>query len=393
MALVSELALALHRCGAPAHHLEEAVTELLAIYDADGAVAASPTALWLQVGDRTRVLRLSPREVDLSRLGTLSALARWRAELAARPVSARRASRGLDAVMRAPAPWSARAQRWAFVVASATGGALIGGTLTDAVAGGAGGELVRRALGLLAARPQWAPLSDGLVALLAGLFGGLCALLGASPQAVSLAAVIILLPGLSLTVSTAEIAAGQWVAGGTRLLGVLSCLLQLAAGLAVGLHLTGGAAALAPFAGAVALPPTLQVALLMVAPLSFAVLCGCAWRESLAVVLLGTLGFLAASAVGGLAGTAAGAALIGLGASASERVGGGPALVVLVPAVLLLVPGSVGVRGMDLLLAGAVVEGLGVALQALGTASVIAAAALATSALLRGSYSPSIQAR
>jgi len=395
VALVSELAVELHRCGAPAHHLEAAVAELLAVYGAPGAVAASPTALWLQIGARTQVLRLSPGDVDLSRLGRLSALARWRAEVAARGLSARRARRKLRRVIRAPGLWSERTQGWAFLLASATAGALIGGTLTDAVASGVGGFVVRQALGVLAARPQWAPLGDGLVALTAGLFGGLCALLGASPQAVSLSTVIILLPGLSLTVSVTEIAAGQWVAGGTRLLGVFSCLLQLAAGLAAGLHLTSGVlAAAGPLVQPVALSAGLGVAALIVAPLSFAVLCGCSRRESLAVVLLGTLGFLVASAVGGLAGTAAGAALIGLGAGASERSGVGLALVVLVPAVLLLVPGCVGVRGMDLLLGGAVVEGLAVALQALGTASVIAAAALAAGALLQPApYSPSIHAR
>lgn len=366
---------------------------LLATYGATGAVAASPTALWLQVGERARVLRLLPGEVSLSRLGLLAEVSQWQAEVAARRLTAGEALVSLRRVLASPGTWSERAQWLAFLVASAAGGALIGGTLTDAVAGGVGGAVVFQALGALGARPQWAPLSDGLVALLAGLFGGICVLFGASAQAVSLAAVLILLPGLSLTVSVTEIAAGQWSAGGTRLLGVGASLLQLAVGLAVGLRLMDGAVGeLVPFVEAVALPAGLGAAALMAAPASFAVLCGCSWRASLAVVLLGTLGFLVAGAVGGSAGTALGAALIGLGAGGVERSGGGPALVVMVPAVLLLVPGAVGLRGVDLLIDGAVVEGLAVALQALGTASVIAAAALAAGAVVGPDAGPEVSA-
>ncbi len=389
--LVAELAAELHRCGAPAHRLELAVEGLLAAYGAQGAVVASPTALWLQVGEVARVLRLRPGEVEFSRLGRLTDLRAWQARVAAERPPIARARSSLRAIREAPSLWSPAARAVAFVAACATAGALIGGTWNDALAAAVGGEAVRRLLAAVGRRPGWAPLGDGLAALAAGALGGLSAAAGAAPAAASLGAVIVLLPGLSLTVAATEVAIGQWSSGGARLLGVGACLLQLAAGLAGGLALTAGVPALLPVA---ALPGWAAAAAPIVAPATFAALAGLRPRESLAVIWLGALGYLVAGALDGLAGTAAGALVVGFGASALERAQGMPALVLLVPGILLLVPGSVGLRGVDLLLEGAVVEGLGVALQALGTAATLAAAVLAAGALADGGRpTPGLQDR
>lgn len=374
--LVAAFAAAMHRCGAPSHVIERHVDSLLEAYGAEGTSVASPTAVWLQVGERTRVLRLEPGLVDLARLAELF---RWHDALVADPPAPDAARSSLDAVLAAPPRWTPLARHVAFVTGSALAGALFGGTVADAVGGLVGGSVVLA--GLLRLGPDWGPLRPLVLGAAAGAVGSLAALAGAGPLSVALASVLVLLPGLGLTLALAELAEGQLTSGSARLLGAVSTAVQLAVGLGIGASLGG---LLPEGVPSVALSPWVLALVPAVAPVTFAVLLEVRPRDLPAVVGVSAAAFALATGVGGALGAGIAGLAVGLAANALARVRRIPALVTSLPGVLLLVPGSVGVRGVGQLLQEDLLGGAQTALDAIGVAGALAVGLLASHAVLPG---------
>jgi uncharacterized membrane protein YjjB (DUF3815 family) len=379
LARIARFAAALHGAGAPAHIIEALVSELFAAERLEGTVVASPTAIWLAVDDRARVLRLEPGDLHLDRLAALYA---WHAR-ATRDPTAADLEPALDGLTAPPtSPWSARAQHLAFAGVAGIAGWLIGGSPIDLVAGTVGGLYLQPALAALSA-PSWRPIAMVVVGLLGGLFGGFAGLAGAHPAAVALATVIVVVPGLGMTVALAEVAAGHWSAGGARLLGALASAGQLAAGLAMG----AAATAVLPQAEfGWALAGASIAAPLFGAPL-FAVLLHARPSQIPATMGVSALGFAIAAAIPGPMGAGLAALAVGLAANLLTRTVGVPSLATSVPGILLLVPGSVGVRGFGQLVAGDL-AGTQTAVDALFAAGALALGLLAAHALLPARPSP-----
>ncbi len=372
IARIARFAAVLHGSGAPSHVIEALVADLIDVEGLEGAVVAAPTAVWLELGDRTRVLRLNPGDVHLDRLTSLYA---WHERAVATP-DAPDLDATLERIATQPSPWTERAQHLAFAAVGGTAGWLIGGTAMDLLAGTIGGFYVTHALAALSA-PAWRPLAMLAVGALGGLLGGFAGLIGAHPAAVALASLIVVVPGLSMTISLAEVAAGHWSSGGARLLGALAASGQLAAGLAVGAALTAPLPLADPapilWGGTVVVP--------LVGPAVFAVLLHARPAQIPAVMGVAALGFAIAASVTGPLGAGLAALAVGLAANTLTRTRNVPALATSVPGILLLVPGSVGVRGLGQLVAGDL-SGTQTAIDALFAAGALALGLLAAHALL-----------
>jgi uncharacterized membrane protein YjjP (DUF1212 family) len=162
-------------------------------------------------------------------------------------------------------------------------------------------------------------------------------------------ALVTLLPGTALTIGSMELAAGEMIAGTSRLVYGLNVLLLLAFGMLVGNHLIGAApreaagthlGAWAPWAGVVLVG--LGFFLHFSAP-----------ARSLPWLLLVLFPVWGAQATGtALAGGLAGAFLGGLAVTpaayfAQSRRGGPPAQVTFLPSFWMLVPGALGLTGVS----------------------------------------------
>ncbi|MEZ4321505.1 MAG: threonine/serine exporter family protein [Myxococcota bacterium] len=371
--MIATFAASLHRSGAPAHVVESLVLDLLEAYGCAGSVVASPTAIWLEVGDRTRVLRLQPGESDLERLTELYA---WHERVCTSADARRTARDDLARILDRPARWSLRSEGIAFVIATSSAGWLLGGSAADLVGGAVGGLLVWATLGVAA--PAWRPLLMVVVGVLGGIVGALAGLVGASPASVALASIIVVVPGLGMTIAVAEVAEGHWSSGSARLLGAFGSAAQLAAGLVVGAALTSG---LVPAPHAASLPGAF-VAVPLLAPLAFAVLLRARPDQIPVVTLVSALGFAVSSHLGGPAGAGVAALGVGLVANLLARVRGTPALATSVPGILLLVPGSVGVRSIGQLLDNDALAGTQTAADALAAAGALALGLITAHALL-----------
>ncbi|MEN0064005.1 MAG: threonine/serine exporter family protein, partial [Myxococcota bacterium] len=178
---------------------------------------------------------------------------------------------------------------------------------------------------------------------------------------VTLAAVIVLLPGLSLTTSIVELATRNLVSGTARLAGAMVVFVGMAVGAALG-STVGDAL---PTLGTPVAMPIPEVARWAILPL-VGVMLGVLLRARLRDMGWCAIAPGLAMAFGGLGnlvlGEVLGAGLAGFGlavfSNAVSRVRHRPASTVLVPGILLLVPGSAGLRAILALVDHDVVRGV-----------------------------------
>ncbi len=367
-AFVLALVQALHRHGLPGYRIEDALTRVGRRLGLELQVFTVPTGLTLGLGplesQRVRLIRVQPGSIYLARIGELAELiedvVEGRLTLAA-------ASARLAEIERRPpihGPWTTTA---AFALASAASAVFFGAPLAQVALSGAIGALV----GLLeieaGRHDRLARLFEVLAAAGAALVAGLVSALPLALERdlVTLAAIIILLPGYTLTVAMNELAAGHYSSGTARLGGVLATLFLLGCGAAIGTAVADSLLELLPHAHAGAPTPLPWFALwtaLLLAPLAYKVLFQARHRDTPWIVAAAVLAFLGARAgalwLGPLLGAGCGAFVLGLASNTLARVRLRPATITAVPGLLVLVPGSIGFRGVASFLAQDTLSGL-----------------------------------
>ena len=256
--------------------------------------------------------------------------------------------------------------------------------------GGAGDIVVATGLGILIGLLGVAAgrlrLQHGLFELIASALVSAAALLaasfglGVSPAVSTLAGLIIVIPGFSLTIAMAELAARHLVSGTARLAGAFTVFLAITFGVAVGRQMVKALVGLPPPGAVVALPEWTLWAAVLVTPIAVTVLLQGRARDMPWITLASIAGFFGGQAGAALLGPALGGCIgaltVGLSAHAYERFLRRPALVPLVPGVLLLVPGSTGFRSLALLVDQQVVIGIDAAFATLLTAASLVAGLL-----------------
>ena len=387
IAFLLKLGRALQAYGTPAHRFEEAMEAVARRMGLDGQFFGMPTGFFASLGagasGRTFVQRVPPQDVDLARLDDTYAVTD---ALLRGKVDAEEASRRLDGITARQPRFGGVMEIAAFALVSACFGVLLGGGWADMGAAALLGAVLG-ALHRLTLRMQTlARLFLVVGALVAGLLAQVLAWRsgGFSPQLATLAGLIMLLPGLSLTIALNELATGNLVSGTARFAGALVVLLQLAFGVALGQKL---GAFLPPAMGIHgAAPVWLPWLCLLFAPIAITVLLKGRMRD------LGWLWAIGLAAYGGAlvgsrlfgpeTGLGLGALIAGLGSNAFSRLRLRPSLVVLLPSLFLLAPGSVGLRSFAFMAQNDVASGMDAAFHtaflafALVTGLLIANAAL-----------------
>lgn len=367
-------AAALQSAGEATARVEREVTRVLAARGIDATVMATPTALWVDVGGSARVVRTypGPPRLDLHQtlreIGTLVSEGR---------LSPEEATARIEQLPNKPGPYPKGIEQIAFSIAGASAAVLLGGGLADLVAAIVLSAIASALLALLSGLSGLSPLREPLVALIVALLAAPLSLAGASPSLVALASVIVLAPGLQLTLGMAEAASGHWTSGSARLTAAAVSASLLAAALSLPSALLESPPALLP---AVALHPHAAAAAIVAGSLAVAILCRTPPRELLFAVGVALLSSAVARALPGPGGAALGAALAaGIAGVASRFFPLSPSLSL--PALLLLVPGSIGVRSAAMLLGDDLIPGLQTAILAAITACALAVGLLVGHAL------------
>lgn len=354
----------------------------------EAEVFTTPTSIIMSFGDpselRTRMMRVEGGELDMGKLADVDALAD--AVIAHQLLPAEGEAR-LEAIIAAPPRYGHSVSITSHALTAGALAVFFGGSFADVpVAAGIG-----LALGLLAQVAHRSTdqarvfelVGSSLAAFVAGIVAARWP--AVSAPLVTIAALIMLLPGMSLTVAMTELATRNLIAGTARLMSAVIVLLELVIGVAIGERLVNVLVISAPTTPA-ALPSWAQWAALAASSLGMAVVTQAhprAFKWILAACAIGYLGSVAGTAVlGGELGAMIGALAVGVLGNVYARVLKRPAQVVTVPAVLLLVPGSMGLRGMTSLLSHDTLSGVETVFAMFVVATAIVAGLLISNAVV-----------
>ncbi len=357
---VIELATRLHSYGTTAQRLEGAISAVATRLGLRCEPWANPTGLILSFSDAgrpetlantTQVIRLAPGEVDLRKLCEVDAIAEraLRGEIGVSEAVA--ALHALDA----PAPTRDRVfSTLAFGLTSAAVATLLRSSWADVAAAGGIGVLIGLFYAFGAGRPRLSEALELIAALLATLMAAAIAsfLVPLSLKTVVVASLIVLLPGMMLTNAVSELTSQQLVSGTARFAGAMATLLKLAFGsmvasqIAVLLHWSS-----IDYVDVRAVPAWTEWVALPAAALAFAVLFKAAWRDYPLVMAAAVAGYLstrvAAIWLPGSASVFVASVVITLLSNAYARSVNRPGALIRVPGIILMVPGSVGFRGVS----------------------------------------------
>jgi uncharacterized membrane protein YjjP (DUF1212 family) len=398
--LLTELPRALSAYGTPAHRLEEAMGVCAEKLGVPADFFSMPTAVLCSIGAgealRTHIVRVQPGQVDLEKLDRVDAVL---GRLLRQQISPGEALATVRAIERAPARYPAALVVACYGAVAAGAAQFFGGAWVDALAALTSGLIVGL-FGLFAARrrqlSRLTEFASGLVA--AGLAGGLVSLLpGLTPGIVIIASLIVLIPGLTLTVAVNELATRNLVSGTARLMGALMILLSI--GFGVGL----GQAVAAPLAGFASMPTPLlaaapavpvtpmpawtQFAAILLVPCALAVLFRARPRDMLVIVPAAAIGYYGARSgaawLGPELGAWVGALAVGVFANGVARLNRRPTAITLVPGIMLLVPGAIGFRSISSFLAQDALAGVQTAFTVAIIATAIVTGLLLANVLVR----------
>ena len=387
---VLRLGHALHASGYAAHSLEEILLKVCDRLEVVAQFFTTPTAIMASFGpldrQQTHLIRVQPGELNLGRLSALDDVVQG---VLSGTLTPEAGSAQIDRIVtkKPTYPWWLRV--FGYAIVSAAGCKFLGGGYDDVVVSAAVGLLI----GFIALAFKRFTITSHVFELTATFVASaLVAFIAAQGLRISiptatLASIITLLPGLTITVAMTELASRHLSSGSARLSSAFIVFAAMTFGVALGTAVVTAAygAPVRSYAPE-RLPPWTQFVALAIAPLGFSLLlrarprdiplvCGASW--------LGYLGFqVGATHLGQVLGASIGTLTVGLVSNLFERFRFGPASVPLVPGVLLLVPGSLGYRSLTMLLNQSVEPGLAAGITAVLTAVALAGGLIVANVLV-----------
>lgn len=364
---------ALHRYGTPSHILEDGMTELTRLLGLEGRFFSLPTGVFASVekpGDpasrQIEIVRVEQTELDLGRMSDVAEVAH---NVLARAMTIPEGSRRLDEILAAPPRYGALVTALAFAVTSGVAGRFFGAGASEILLA----MVTGLAVGLLSLLVPRVPAVGRLFEVLSGLIVSLIAVVGAalvggaSIPIVTVAGLIALVPGLTLTIAISEIAQRSLVSGAARLLGAVVVFLMLGFGVAgggqLGALIVGRVADRAP----IPLPLWTEAIAVVIATVTLTVLMRAPIRDLGAIMFVSCCTYLAVRVVsphvGPELGVCVGAIVAGAASNLHARTRNRPPGLTRIPAMMLLVPGGLGFTGIASLLKEDIIHGMTTAFQ------------------------------
>ena len=384
------LARALHAYGYSAPRLEDilgATAERLGL--AGYRFFSMPTQIMAAFGpeerQRTHLLRVEPGEVNLGKVASLEEVS---LDVAQGRASPEEGMARIERIVAAPSPYGPGLMTLAYGILSGAVCQFLGGGWREIVVA----TVLGLGLGLLAIyaanHARVGRVFESLAAFLLSTAAiGLARLVG--PMSVfvaTLAGLIVLLPGLLLTTAITELATRHLASGTLRMSSAFMTLLGIVFGVALGTRL-GTMVFGAPLSAVpAALPGWAPIVAIVLASASSVVILRADPRDAPWIVAAGLLGVLAgrfgAAKLGQELGMFVAAFGVAMASAAYERWRNRPAPVVLVPGILLLVPGSIGYLSMSSLMERNTVAGIDTAFTMVLTAVSLVAGLLIAGVLV-----------
>ncbi|MEO7454826.1 MAG: threonine/serine exporter family protein [Gemmatimonadaceae bacterium] len=386
------MARALHTAGTTAQRLEDSLSVLArGLGLTHSQFFSTPTSIMCAFGEmeaqRVHLLRLAPAGPNI---GKLSKLDRVVSDVLDGTISTPEALERVEAIESSPSPYSAFVTILAFGLGSAGIARFLGGGVAEIAVGGFLGILTGALEAAAERRRRLERVYEPIAAFASAFIAtSVAALIGPyAPSTAILAGIIVLLPGLVLTNAVRELAERHLASGTARLAGATMTLLGLIFGVALGdraaAGLFGSVRSLTP----AALPWWTMGIAIIAAGVSFVVILKAEPRDTGWIVCASAISYLLASTSVRIAGPELGlfvaAMFDGVASTVWGRLRDRPQSVVLVPAILMLVPGSVGFRSLNSLLERNVIAGVQTAFAMVLAATALSAGLLVATSVASG---------
>lgn len=348
-------AVLLHQYGTPSHRLERVMTKVAKTLGVEGVFLYTPTALVVSLvddaGEQTYMRRIDSGAVDVDKLLRFDEVLE---RLEDNQIDIDTAAKLLTDVAASAAPYHWLVTAVACGLSCGAVGIFFRGSLVEVWLA----TFIGLSIAVLEQIHARLRGERGMLEPLAGFAAAMTSLVIAhwvcphDDRLVTLAGLIVLLPGLTATVAMTELAVGHLSAGVARLAGAAVTLLTLTVGVALAWRIGGGLRSLPETAAA--LPEVWQWLGLVLAPITFAIIFRARPRQWPVISAVSILGFLVARGAGSQwgveVGSFLGAVAVGCGSNLYARLRDRPALIPLTPGLIMLVPGSIGYRSLTAML-------------------------------------------
>lgn len=355
--LFARLAVLAQRYGVSYVSLSALFAQLPRMFGFQGQVLAAPPLLFLEFWRPTDAepyrltSHLGDASFNLTKLSNLAALAK---DLGDGNISIAQAHRRLDQIDTLPPPYRSSAVALGYSLCGAGFAVLLSMTWQDTIFA-ALLSLFVFAIVASADRSHWlANRINFTSALVSSLLANIGALVvpGSDPSNVALCAVIVLIPGLSLTLGIIELASKKIISGLDRLIDGMLITLVLVVGNAVGVSMVKLFWTIPPTAATPDYPLPLTFVCVILLMLGLAIIFQVRRQDLVWVVLAGAIaytGVVIGRQFGEWQGSFVGALLLGLYTSLIANKRRLPSSVIMLPGVMILVPGVAAYTGVDVL--------------------------------------------
>lgn len=347
---------ALHSYGATAIRLESVLSELSRFFGMSGVFRSSPSEIIValqeeaEAAQRVAIVPTATPDVQLDKLARIGELLR---ELATERMTLAEATDRLDEIDRAPPPWGALGMTIGYVAVALGVTPLIGGSWADTWVAAAVSiavfmmVLVSSRLGAVGAAlmPFSTALVAGVLAALAKLW-----LPDLNLVLVVLAAVAVILPGYSISLGVGELVTQHVVSGTANLMRGLVCLVKQVAGGGLGIVFVSSLVFLPSGGPSVPIDPDWVAGMFPFFVLGLCLTFQMAARDFLPATIVSVLAYFAAlggtALLGAIAGTLVGTIVaVGTVQVWAHRTGR-PTTILMIPAIVTLISGAIGFRGL-----------------------------------------------
>ncbi|WMS85928.1 threonine/serine ThrE exporter family protein [Pleionea litopenaei] len=365
---ILRLAKALHTYGVPAYELETTLSACARQLGYGLQCLSLPTSITMSLMRKkdhvqTFVIRVAPGEVHLEKLRRVSDVAHrvMKGEL-----STADGADELQQINKARPAYPMWVVVIAFAMVSASVARLFGGGLNEMI----GATSAGLALGLLTIVSARVSLLAHLLPATAALLSTLVAyatahfLPGTEVYISVVSGLIILLPGLTLTIAMAELATQNLMSGTARLFGAGTVFILMAFGMVIGNHIADvfSLKDVAMNHKVIPLPDWTEWTAVLMGSVALFILFQARFRDAIWVIAGGFVAFAATKYSGIYFNNAMtaflGAIAVGSCANLVSRFTEVPGATLVVPGFIILVPGSVGFKSLTALVEHDVVRGL-----------------------------------
>ena len=356
----------LHRYGTPSYRLEGVMGKVAESLSVHSVFLYTPTALVVSLGsgskERTFLRRVNSGDIDISKVLAFDSVLE---DLEAGRISVSQATERLEMAAKANAPFGLAVSLLAAALACAGVSVIVGGNILDTFIAGIFGFVITWATVRFQGEEKHGCLEPVLGFSTAMLAVGFANWFPVNDRLIPLAALILPIPGLTLTIALTELATGHLSSGSARLAGAAVKLFNLVLGVAIAWRLTAGF--VPPNPPMAALPEWCLWIAVAATPLAFAVVFRVPLSEWWAVFLVVVSGFAASRIAGEFAGAEVGAftgaLVVGCISNIYARLLNRPAMLPQTPGLLVLVPGSIGYKSLTAMLESDTLKGVELAVS------------------------------